>query len=280
MVDEAGTFTARDVAERVDETNQKPPSGQCRARLAADGIWPVRLPWVMAQRWAHLLYLHYRVAPDVVRRLVPEPLEIDEFDGTAWVSVVPLRMERVHLRGIVPIPGTTDFPEVNVRTYVVHDGVPGVYFLSIDAASRFSCSVARSSFRLPYRDAVMSLTEHAGTYRMRSERRSDRSIGFEAEYRPTGAIVPDPPGSQTRFLAERYCMYATTRPGRLVRGDISHLPWVVQSAEVTIHRNDLLAENGLSVLDPVPVTGYTDGSDSLCWPMRAASAPQRIWPRR
>jgi uncharacterized protein len=250
-----------------------------RHRLAVDGIWPVRLPWVMAQRWAHLLYLHYRIAPEEARRLVPEPLEIDEFDGSAWVSVIPLLMMNVHLRDIWPIPGTANFPELNVRTYVVHDGVPGVFFLSIDAASRFATLIARASFQLPYYNATMSFTQTRDEFRHTSARAGDIPVQFDATYCPTGQVVPTPPGSEARFLAERYCMYSVGRSGRLLRGDISHLPWEVQSVEAEVERNDLLNANGIRPLAD-PVIAYSVGSDSRCWPMRSASVPQRIWPRQ
>jgi uncharacterized protein YqjF (DUF2071 family) len=250
-----------------------------RRGLANDGLWPVRLPWVMSQRWEHLLYLHYRVAADELRALVPEPLEVDEFDGSGWVSVIPLRMMHIHLRDVFPIPGTANFPEINVRTYVVHQGVPGVYFLSIDASSRFSVLVARASFDLPYHEATMSFTETNGEYRSVSDRAGAGWVRFEAVYRPTGETIPDPPGSQTRFLAERYCMYSVRRSGRLLRGDISHLPWSVESVEATIGQNDLLVANGVTALDPTPVMAYSVGSDSHCWPMRSASVAQRVWPR-
>ena len=250
-----------------------------RQRIAEDRIWPLRLPWIMSQRWGHLLYLHYRVGSDELQGLVPEPLGVDEFEGSAWVSVIPLLMMNVHLRDLMPIPGAATFPEINVRTYVVYDNVPGVFFLSIDAASRMATFIARSSFRLPYHAATMSIEHVAGEFHHMSVRPQDASARFEAIYHPTGRAVPTDSGSLERFLAERYCMYAIGRSGRLLRGDISHLPWAVESVEATIHRNDLLEVNGVTPLAE-PIMSYSVGSDSYCWPVRSASVPQRIWPRR
>lgn len=250
-----------------------------RQRLANDGLWPVRLPWVISQRWGHLLYLHYRVAPDQLRGLLPAPLELDEFEGSAFVSVIPLHMEHVHLRDLFAVPGTANFAEVNVRTYVVHNGVPGVYFLSIDAASRFASFVARSTFHLPYSRASMTFEHSDGSYEMRSTRAGATPVTFEATYRPTGRTVEQPPGSETRFLAERYCMYVIGRSGRLLRGDISHLPWTITTVEASITRNDLLAANGVTPLEEQPIAAYSEGSDARCWPVRSAAVPQRVWPR-
>jgi uncharacterized protein YqjF (DUF2071 family) len=246
-------------------------------RLALDGIWPVRLGWVMSQRWANLLYLHYRVETASLRPLVPAELDIEEFDGNAWLSVVPLQMRDVRLRDFVPMPGATDFAEVNMRTYVRAGGVSGVYFISIDAASALASFVARSTFHLPYHSSEVSLTESDGEFHVTS-RRPVGDVRFEARYRPAGGV--EEPSPLLSFLAERYCMYAVGAFGRLLRGDITHLPWRVQPAEATVVRNDLLAASGITPLEPDPLSAYSVGSDSKCWLMRRASYPERIWPRR
>lgn len=235
----------------------------------------------MSQRWAHLCYLHYRYPPEVVRPLVPAELDLhlDPHEGAAWVSIVPLHMEQVHLRDLCPIPGTKAFPELNVRTYVTHDGVPGVYFLSIDATSRFACATARSAWSIPYHEARIDLSEDdTGRFSMTVERSSHPHVRFAASYRPIGQASPPEVDSLTAFLAERYAMYSVTARGRLLRGDISHLPWHVQPVEVEITENSILRTAGLP--DAVPtLTGASVGSDSRCWPMCDASVPQRARPR-
>jgi uncharacterized protein YqjF (DUF2071 family) len=248
-------------------------------RLALDGLWPVRLPWVMAQDWDHLLYLHYRVSAEQISRLLPAELEVEQYDGSAWLSVIPLRIAQVHLRNMVPIPGTADFDELNVRTYVTHRGIPGVYFLSIDASSRLASALARSSFNLPYHTSTMAFESIGGDYHAVSTRADDPAVRFEAHYRPTGRPVSGAPAALTLALAERYCLYTTGRRGRLLRGDISHLPWTVQEVEATVECNDLLAANGVDVLDPEPSMAYSEGSVSRCWPVRSARVLARIWPR-
>jgi uncharacterized protein YqjF (DUF2071 family) len=234
----------------------------------------------MSQRWDHLLYLHYRVATAELRARVPATLVLDEYEGSSWVSVIPLQMQRVHLRDVVPMPGTADFPELNVRTYVTHDGVPGVFFLSIDAASRFASGVARLAFDQPYHDAAMHVRKAEGTYHFISQRRSEHNVQFEATYTPSRQPLPASVVPRAQFLGERYAMYGVARSGRLIRGDISHLPWVATTVEVTVHRNDLLASNGVTALDPEPFVACSAGTASRCWPMRSAAVPQRIWPRR
>lgn len=233
----------------------------------------------MSQGWEHVLYLHYRVAADELRALVPEPMELDIRHGDAWVSLLPLHMTGVRLRDLFPIPGTSNFPELNVRTYVVHDGIPGVYFLSIDASSRLASLLANLAFDLPYHDADMSFSASDGGYRLNCERRADPSVHFDVSYRPIGKAHVAEPSTLTSFLAERYCMYEIGPTRRLRRADISHEPWATQQVEVTIERNDVLAALGLNPLDPDPVMAYSPGTSARCWPMRSARVPQRIWPR-
>src|SRR6185436_9693580 len=87
------------------------------------------------QRWRQLLFLHWTVPADAMRARVPAGLELDLWEGRAFVGVVPFAMLGVRPSWL-PRFAALDFLETNVRTYVVRDGVPGVYFFSLEAASR------------------------------------------------------------------------------------------------------------------------------------------------
>ncbi|MCA9241502.1 MAG: DUF2071 domain-containing protein, partial [Planctomycetales bacterium] len=96
--------------------------------------WP--LPpgsWSWRQSWVELLFAHWRAPAEQLRTLVPRGLELDLFDGHAWVGLVPFRMEGVMRRPLPDLPWVSAFPELNLRTYVTHGGKPGVWFLSLDA---------------------------------------------------------------------------------------------------------------------------------------------------
>ena len=99
--------------------------------------WPIPPgPWIMAQSWHNLLFAHWPIDAArlrTLRPLIPAALEIDTFDGEAWIGVVPFRMSGVRLRGTPALPTLSAFPELNVRTYVKRDGKPGVWFFSLDA---------------------------------------------------------------------------------------------------------------------------------------------------
>jgi len=229
----------------------------------------MKMPWIMTQRWQHLLYLHYRVDEATLRAVLPAELEIDHFDGSAWVTLIPLHMNRVHIRDLVPVPTTYRFPELNLRTYVHHQGVQGVWFLSIDACSWFSVQIARRAFHIPYHDAHMTFTPLGDSYHFTSRRAATPvgtpPVSIEAEYRPQGVPQPAAPGSIDAFLAERYCMYA--RNGTtLLRGDISHDPWQIQAVDATITSNTVLEAAGVHAIAE-PVMAYSPGTRAVAWPM-------------
>ena len=107
-------------------------------------------PWVLAMQWHDLLFMHWPMAPAALRPLVPPPLELDTRDGTAWIGVVPFRMQGVHPHLMPNLPWISAFAELNVRTYVTIGGKPGVWFFSLDAANPLAVRAARLGFRLPY----------------------------------------------------------------------------------------------------------------------------------
>ncbi|MGH9532327.1 MAG: YqjF family protein, partial [Terriglobales bacterium] len=131
----------------------------------------VKKPWTIEFTWHDLLFLHWPVPAASLRGLVPESLELDLYDGSAWVGVIPFFMSGIRLRGLPLFPGTSAFAEVNVRTYVRFRGQPGVYFFSLDAASFFAVRTARLWYHLPYFHARMSVENQGDTVRYSSQRR-------------------------------------------------------------------------------------------------------------
>ena len=96
--------------------------------------WPVpAAPWVIEQSWRDVLFAHWPLDWETVRARVPRSLELDTFDGRAWVSLALFRIDPLRTRCL---PVQLRFPEVNLRTYVRKDGQAGVYFFSLDAESR------------------------------------------------------------------------------------------------------------------------------------------------
>lgn len=225
----------------------------------------------MFQRWHDLLFAHWPIEPERMRALVPEALELDLFDGQAWLAVVPFRMSAIRLRGLPPVPGTSAFPELNVRTYVQAGGRRGVYFFSLDAANSLAVLVARTWFHLPYFNARMRVTDEADTLRYDSDRvhAGAPAAVLKVEYAPTGDVFRSAPGSLEEFLTERYCMFMT-KAGTVQRGDIEHERWPLRHATARFERNTMAAASGFELPETQPHLLFARRLDVRIW------APQKI----
>lgn len=229
--------------------------------------------------WQDLLFAHWRVPADALRSRIPEPLALDTFQGEAWLAVVPFRMSGVRPRGLPSIPPFSRFPELNVRTYVEHEGRKGVWFFSLDAADRLAVRVARRAFHLPYFDARMELQTEASTgeadwvrYRSSRTHRGAPSAEFHARYRPTSEVFESTTGSLEEFLTERYSLFAADAGGRVFRGDVDHAPWPLQRAECEIKTCDMTRLCGFELpLGTAPHLLFARGLDVWArWPFRIA----------
>lgn len=208
-------------------------------------------PWTWRQSWRDLLFAHWPVRAADIRRFVPAPLRVQEFDGTSWVGLVPFRMAGVMRRPLPDLPWISAFPELNVRLYVEHEGKPGVWFLSLDAANRLAVWAARRFFHLPYFNARITVEETGDGIRYTARRPAGEPF-LEARYRPTSPSYEGAPGTLEHWLAERYCLYAQSPDGTLWRNEVHHLPWPLQTAEAEFFRNTYLSSHGLQVpRDPV-----------------------------
>jgi uncharacterized protein len=236
--------------------------------------------WLLRMRWLDLLFAHWPMpADDLRRRLAPDPdLEIDLFDGTAWLGIVPFTMTDVSARGVPAIPRLSTFPEVNVRTYVRYQGLPGVWFLSLDARSRPTVLGGRLMFHLPYHHADMTSRRLGDTVHYRSERHGQGALAtarYAARYRPIGpATSTSPPASDGGPSREtfddwstvRMRLFAADRGGRIWRTEIAHAPWPLQPAEATIDAAGLAAVNGLTLPAVDPIVRFAGRLDVRGWP--------------
>jgi len=239
--------------------------------------WPVPdRPWIWRQTWHDLLFLHWPIDASALRSLVPPPLEINEFAGTAWIAVTPFWISGATLRAWPDIPGASKFPELNVRTYVTLDDRPGVWFLSLDAGSRWAVWAARRLYHLPYVYARMRSHRTGDEVTYQSERPAGPR--FAGRYAPAGPVQHSLPGTIEHFLTERYCLYARSPSGRLYRGEIHHVPWPLQTARAVVEQNDLLAAHGLMITDPPVLMHYAFRLDVVIWPLTrvalGAAAPR------
>jgi hypothetical protein len=206
---------------------------------------PPGLP-IMHQHWGSLLFMHWPVPADLLRPLIPEPLVVDTHDGLAWVGITPFTMWGVRAALAPPLPYLSESHELNVRTYVHLDGVPGVWFFSLDAGNAAAVLGARVAFHLPYFRARMSLGRRGRTVYFSSRRvsRWAAPAEFEAVWTVGARLGEASPGSLDFFLVERYCLYAA-RAGRIYRARIFHRPWPLHSARLSSYRSTMIESQGL-----------------------------------
>ncbi|MEZ6064789.1 MAG: DUF2071 domain-containing protein [Planctomycetaceae bacterium] len=203
---------------------------------------------VMRQSWNDLLFLHWRLDPDLVQAALPAGLQVDTFDNAAWIGVVPFFMRHIRLSGLPSLPGATNFLELNLRTYVVDErGTPGVWFFSLDANSALSVWGARLWFGLPYWRAKMTAARDAqsGAIDFRCHRiGTPESTASRFVYAGEGPLTTAQPGSLEFFLVERYLLFSRSRLGVLRSGRVHHPPYEFASARVTLSDGHLLGLNG------------------------------------
>lgn len=257
----------------------------------------------MHQNWGKLLFIHWPIDAEVLRPLIPASLSIDTFDGHAWIGVVPFTMWGIRASFLPPIPGTSAFHELNVRTYVHYQGVPGVWFFSLDAANSLAVWGARTFYHLPYFNATMSLglnenaidyssvRSNAGTPGTYAQFFAADGEGFSVDFDSvqfqnlpraklevswkTGEWLPQAePGSIEFFLTERYCLYSHNRGG-LYRSRIRHDPWRLQAAAIDCCESTMIESLGIAQPKGESLLHYSESIAVDIWPLQRVSEARR-----
>lgn len=215
------------------------------------------------QRWRDLAFLHWPVDAGAVAALLPPGLEVDTWEGEAWIGVVPFAMRDVSPWWSPSVPGISNFLELNVRTYVHRGGrAPGVWFFSLDAAKAIAVLLARTGWDLPYHFATMDLEKEGHTVRYASERRfpGPTPATLALEYTIGDPLGESRPGTFEYFLAERYVLYAQGKLGLRV-GRVHHAPYPLHAARVRRIEQSVVTAAGLPPLDGLPHALYAPGVD-------------------
>jgi uncharacterized protein YqjF (DUF2071 family) len=223
----------------------------------------------VAQRWDNLLFAHWPVEPEAVRRLLPSGIEPDTRDGSAWLAIVPFVMVDTRPYGAPRSAALAPIPELNVRTYVRVADTPAVWFLSLDATSRFFASMGRVLYGLRYRLSRMLVVPDGKEVHYMS---AGRDAAFAASYAPSTAPAAAAAGTLEHFLVERYRLFAERR-GRLITAEVAHEPWPLQTARARISLNSM-APRGLS-LEAQPLLHYCRSMEALISAPKVVPSPRR-----
>ena len=224
------------------------------------------------QAWGKLLFMHWRIEENELRRLIPAELEIDTFDGTAWIGIIPFTMWDIRaLPPYVPaVPGLSSAHELNVRTYVHYDNVPGVWFFSLDCNSTAAVMAARAFYHLPYYNASIDLLQDGDMIDYALARPDDPQANFKGSW-TVGKTKPfSHPESLDFFLTERYCLYSE-KEGDLYRARIFHPPWPLQEATMNSYESTMI--EALRVASPrgEPVLHYAEEIEVDVWAIKRMS---------
>lgn len=249
-----------------DRDRITPPTTDDRlaARQRPNG-WPI-----MYQSWDKLLFLHWEIPFDDLRRLIPAPLEIDTFNGQAWLTISPLTIYDVRPPLVPPVPYLSWLHELNVRSYVYYDGVPGVWFFSLDANNISAVMGARLLFSLPYFSSDIDMSIDVDEVKF-SSTRSAGAAKFQTEWQIGPSLPSAEPGSLDFFLVERYALY-TSDDSSVYRCSIHHRPWPLQKAErFSGFESSMAAAAGLPEPTGQPLLHCGGPVDVEVWPIEKVS---------
>jgi len=210
--------------------------------------------------------MHWRINKDLLRPHIPLNLDIDTFGDWAWIAITPFTMWDVRaFPPFIPLlPGLNSMHELNVRTYVHHDGVPGVWFFSLDTDNPAAVMAARTFFHLPYYDAEIRLEQKDALINYQLVRDDEPAAEFQASWTIGKKLPASQPGSREFFLTERYMLY-TENNGELYRARIHHQPWPLQKAELEGFDSNIIGANGLPEPEGEPLLHYAEEVNVDIW---------------
>ncbi len=220
---------------------------------------------VMFQTWQKLLFLHWRFDPIQIQKLLPPGLTVDTHQGSAWIGVVPFYMRSIRPVWSPVVPYVSNFLELNVRTYAYDEnGLPGVWFLSLDANRWLAAQFGKTFFRLPYFWGKLTAREDSANWIKYSCRRfSDpKKQTHNFRYRGTGAASAAVEGTLDFFLVERYILFTELKMGQLATGQVHHTPYEIQTAEFSEYSEEILGLHPLELPGRKPDHAvYSEGVD-------------------
>ena len=236
-------------------------------------------------QWLDLAFVHWRADPAQIAALLPPSLEVEQFDGSAWIGLVPFTMRGTAFASRVRIPFASDFLECNVRTYVrarmVH-GVPapthrGVWFLSLDATSLVAVLGARTRWHLPYLWSRMQMrmesrsSDGCSEFRDYCIKRRFGGARGSVQWTRHERISTDQVTALDAFLTDRDRLYSYDGRRTWV-GVVHHDPWPLHRATLHHVATALVRERGVDPLGDAIICA-TPGVESLGDPLTPLFAP-------
>lgn len=224
-------------------------------------------PWIMTQTWSNVLFMHWPIQSEVIKRFLPSSLQIDLYEGNSWLGVVPFTVSNMRFRGLPPLPWLRSFLQLNVRTYVIYKGVPGVYFFNLDVNHLPSVFGARLFYSLPFRQSNMAAVIHNSCHFQSSYSFGQQQEELDLFYKPDSLSYSANRGTFEYWAAERYCLF-TERRKKLYRGDIHHTKWVLQKAKATIFCNTIASFLPRHYFYQEPILHFSREKKAFFWSLQ------------
>ena len=223
---------------------------------------------LLHQNWHHLLFLHWEIPPMELQALLPPGLDLDTYQGKAYVGLVPFTITGVRTILTPPLPWISSFHEVNVRTYVrCNGGDPGVWFFSLDAASSIAVAAARAAYKLPYFNAEIDFSGF-DFHSRREDPRGPMPANCRVRYEPAeGPVTQAAPGTLDHFLVERYILYSVDDEHTLHRARVSHQPYPIQRVDVHELDETLVWAAGIRRPESAPIRHYAREVNVKVYPL-------------
>lgn len=212
--------------------------------------------WKYYQEWHDVLFAHWKVPVKQIEELLPSGLKPDLFRGEAWISMTAFTIKGLRYYLFPSFPALSDFLEIDMRTYVIRNGKPGIYFLSLESHKKGSTLMARMSTGLNY---INSVIRHEPDY-YESEN-PQKKFYLRVRYKP-GEFITDKTDLD-KWLIERYSLFHELS-GNIFCNDIHHYAWPLKKVEIdTLY---LRYRYGNIIIDrKADLYHYSPGVNVLTW---------------
>ena len=225
--------------------------------------WPIHSKqWIMRQDWLDAYFLNAVIDKSILQKLLPVGLDLDLFEGEAYISVIPFKMDKVCFR-YLPFFKIKSFNQVNIRTYVIRDGKPGVFFLSLNSTHAGLKQIINSVCDIPIFSTSISRIDTDLKTQVDAGR---ENLSLYLNLSRTDKRIVPKLNSFEYWICERYCFY-NLHQGRMTRWDVDHIEWPIYAAKIhnlSFEESSNLAGLGLSKLD-FSSCYYSPGVSTRAW---------------
>ena len=187
----------------------------------------------LTAHWKNLIFINYKITAELLYEYLPAHMELDDYRGQYYVSVVAFKFHDTRLKG-VKIPFHVNFDEINLRFYVKRRDDDelrrGVVFVKEIVPKRAITFVANLLYNenyvtrsIDYED-VQNYSDTKFCYAW-NERNKKQSLLVTS----TKNSERVQPGSLEEFITEHYYGYSKLSNQYTIEYRVEHPSWEVQN---------------------------------------------------